>query len=431
MKITKSAKFGNGFALMSGAAAKTNSADIFKMMSRGYVRAVSDARMNLLQFDKLEAIYLTGEKPSSLMDYIHKRFWAPFLADAYRHRTSIGICVFRIVEAEFEVESQMRKERVPEALPEGSFEVTPTINQETGNVEFSVSQISKFGARDDEVYVLHFIYKKGPSPYSDIIDSDAGILLEEWKKLGAYETKEAALWNGYLRPWMYCQRTVMPTNVQHTVESARSNDLLNPEFRPDESGFNGPSHPHIEFDERTGVAYVPIGHSLTKRSDDQPSVQLFEQIKYREKQFHRLVDQTMSMSYQNIEADTGGLHSRSEAAVDEARASTTTTVSTIISDLSAAMQLVHSLIYSDSPEERIVVSIPSRSLVTFKNLYDMLDKDLISQQVAAEEAGKISAIHSSRMNLGKKRVRDGKQKKSGKRKVEEQEEPKKSEEEED
>lgn len=369
------------------------------MMSQGYVKAVSDSRMNLLQFDRLEAVYPTGTKNTPLTDFIHKRFWAPFLADAYRHRTSIGICVFKVTEVVFEFKSEKRTDRVPEALPEGSFDVTPYLDRETGHIRFCISRNDMSMPYEEDIYVLHFIYKKGPSPHTSVIDSDAGILLNDWKALRAYVEREDTLWELYLRPWIYSQRTVMPNNVQHVLESSRSNDLANPEFRPDAGGFNGPPHPQIEFDHKTKVAYVPIGHTLTKNTGDQPSVQLFEHIKHREKEFHRLVDQTMSMSYQNIEADTGGLHSRSEAAVDEARASTTTIVSTIISDLTSAMQLVHAMIHSAKPDDRITVTIPSRSLVTFKNIYEMLDRGLITHVVAAEEAGKISAIHASRMNL--------------------------------
>jgi hypothetical protein len=184
--ISKSSKFGLGSSAFTDPTKKKLSVvnEIYLMMSHGYVRNVSDARMNLLQIDNMDIAYIDQPEyiPSELMRHIYKKFWVPFVADVYKHRTAIGVCPFIMREEVVEFNGEKRSSKIPVALPEHSFDISSYIDTETGRIQYSVNYHNLRELKNDEdIYVIGSLYRRGPSPVNNLfVDSDAGSLVHDW-----------------------------------------------------------------------------------------------------------------------------------------------------------------------------------------------------------------------------------------------------------
>ena len=373
---------------------------IYRMMSHGYVKMVADARMNLLQFDKMRIDFTDTEEASPLMKHVYDTYWTSFVTDILKHYTAIGRCPFRIKTETVEFDGKKWEIPVPIALPEYSFDLHTFIDTKTGEVEYSITWIGGITSLlySEDVYILCSNYKRGPSPVSaNIVDSDGGALIHEWIKLERVREMERVVTETLIHPTTYIQRQVMPSNVENVIQNARTNELLDEEFRPDENGFNTPADMKPTYDAEHNIAVLPVGYIVAPNQPQLPNIALLQTFREKQNEFQEHTDLVMNMPFQSIKNDTGGLHSRSEAAVDESRANSSARISMITSDLCASTKAVHKLIYPDSNGSVLNIDIPSRSLVTYQNIFHLLEHGLIDKHVAAEEAGKIGSIHVSRM----------------------------------
>lgn len=385
---------------------------IFKMLSQEYPAAVMNARLALIEFDSMLIDVTEDEVPSAVMKYVYGRYWNTFAREIGPSFIGISCMPFRFVDETFMFEGKQYTMTVPVALERGGFDMY-TYEDDTrqkaycvypigGNTSRSLN-IGYFVDNKDPIFVVESKYRKGISTFNQsIIDSDGGLLIGKWLETNDLRNAATKLVGLMTTPPIYIQKHQVSAFSDSAVESARHTDLLNMSSLSSnqhnaENMLIGPSA-SISRNLEINTTLLPDGHILAPHQPPRPDPRLLDYYTNKEAEFKELVDLVMKMHFQIIKADTGGLHSRSEAAVAEARSSTSAHIGELVSDIISAIQTVFGLIYPDRVSTVNVV-LPCRALATVDILWDMYANEMAPHSLVAEELAKMMNIDKSKLIL--------------------------------
>lgn len=391
---------------------------IYNMFAHEYPAAVANARLSLIEFDNMKVDVTETEMPSPIMEHVYSRFWTPFARDVGYNIMCIAATPFRFVNETFVFEGRSYTMTVPRALERGGYDVS-TYEDENGEKAYNVLPVSGrnmkgiiFGS-DDPIYVVDSKYRNGISTYNQaIIDSDGGLLVDKWLETKDLRHSATKLVGLMTTPSIYIQKHQVTSFSDSAVENTRHGDLLglSRESHVDGGSDVLPIGPAASITRNAVIntTLLPDGHILAPHQPARPDPRLLDYYNGKEAEFKELVDLVMKMHFQIIKADTGGLHSRSEAAVAEARSSTSAHVGELISDITSCVQTVFGLIYADRTVAVNVV-LPCRSLATVDILWDMYANNMAPHNLVAEELAKMMNIDSSRLLLSSSEFSDADQ----------------------
>lgn len=378
---------------------------ITTMLAVGYVAILNKARKSHIQFDQMIIDPpKDGFTNSIIQNAVYKNFWREFSVDLSDNHTGIGLCPFQIIEEQITLDDGDKiKIKYPKPLTLGSYELLLTEN-DNNETCYSVFRTNTSLFEQDtmsDIYIVHSIHRKGPNLNNSFIDSDCGILVHEWMQMCHLEKLRQNALETMVKPMMYIQYNTGSSNaMQNVIDNLRADAVQT--VVEGRNGTNDSSTQNaIQFDYETNTATLPIGQIVAPTQPIIPTATLFEEINKREVQFKNHADLSFNMTVQNIMADTGGLHSRSESAVAESKATMSAGNTEHIGDIISSLQAVFNLIYPDQ-HEPVHVVIPTRSLADNKTIYELYDRGFINSSVAAEEAGKNASIHISRMAVADK-----------------------------
>lgn len=379
---------------------------IFKMLSQEYPAAVMNARLALIEFDSMMIDVTEEEVPSAVMKYVYGRYWNTFAREIGPSFIGISCMPFRFVNETFMFEGKTYTMTVPVALERGGFDVS-TYEDETRQKAYCVfpvggnSRTLNLSIYDgkDPIYVVESKYRKGIATFNQsIIDSDGGLLIGKWLETNDLRVAATKLVGLMTTPPIYIQKHQVSAFSDSAVESARHSDLLglgNNGAGGADNMLIGPSAA-ISRNLEINTTLLPDGHILAPHQPPRPDPRLLDYYTNKEAEFKELVDLVMKMHFQIIKADTGGLHSRSEAAVAEARSSTSAHIGELVSDIISAIQTVFGLIYPDRISAVNVV-LPCRALATVDILWDMYANEMAPHSLVAEELAKMMNIDKSKL----------------------------------
>lgn len=380
---------------------------IFTMLSQEYPAAVMNARLALIEFDSMLIDVTDDEVPSDVMKYVYGRYWNTFAREIGPFFIGISCVPFRFVNETFVFEGKSYTMTVPVALERGGFNIS-AYEDENRRKAYSVYpfngnsrslNLSMYDGKDP-IYVLESKYRKGISTYSQSsIDSDGGLLIGKWLETNELRLAASKLVGLMTTPPIYIQKHQVSAFSDSAVESARHTDLLG--LGSASSGADslliGPSA-SISRNLEINTTLLPEGHILAPHQPPRPDPRLLDYYTNKEAEFKELVDIVMKMHFQIIKADTGGLHSRSEAAVAEARSSTSAHIGELVADIVSAIQTVFGIIYPDRISAVNVV-LPCRALATVDILWDMYANEMAPHSLVAEELAKMMNIDKSKLMM--------------------------------
>lgn len=367
--------------------------EIYYMLSVGYVSIVAGARRSLIQFDKM-VIGLGGSRDitADIMQDIYKSYWVPFCQLMDIHFTAISVCPYQLIRHNFKIGEKSTFTKIPVALEPNTFIIQPALNK-NGEKKYNITILNKRKDDQPEIFYIQSPYRQGPLQKDCIVDSECGSLIDHWLWLKDQWKKHDIAVDNALNPKIWIQHQAKTFNATAMAETARYEDINKDE---NESGYLVEKEPTLLTESVNNTIIIPDGFMI---SPHQPHLADPSVLKIEEKtqKFNEYVDAGFRMHFQTINADTGGLHSRSQSATDEAKSSTGAKMAERVSELIYGVELVHAQIYPDY-KSKIVVDIPVKSLVDNEMIVAMLDRNFISHDVACEEVSKISSIHESRFN---------------------------------
>lgn len=374
------------------------------MLAQGYTAAVSSSRQSMIEFDRMTIDETETEEPSPLMKYVYGRYWVPFAVAIYHHFTAVAICPFKLVTETFMFEHKEYKMTIPRALERGSFDIITTTDTRGAKVHTIVTLTNSFmddGGEDNTVYIVHSKYRSGmSSTNAAIIDSDGGALVKKWIDMLALNAAAENLVKLMSTPAIYIQKQPVSAYSDSAAEHARHDDLANPILQEYErkQGYALSSTVFMTHNQDINASLLPDGYMMSPNQPERPDSRLLEYYRNKDAEYRELVDLVMKMHHESIKSDTGGLHSRSEAAVEESKAATSAHLGEQVADITSAIRTVFGLIFSDRTDI-VNVTIPCRSLATMELLWELYRNKMAPHKVVAEELGKMMNIDKSKLIL--------------------------------
>ncbi len=369
----------------------TNSNELVQMIMSGYIAQVKNLCKSMIHFDRLDV----AEYENELMKILIRDYMVPFGDSMFDHFVVFGLMPFVLVKETIQYQNIKETFKIPKALELGSYEIT-TIMTKNYKKEYLI-HINNV-VKQPEIYLCISKYRKGPSvTWSDMCDSECGILYHEWKKLKKHEQEISMLFKRATHPPLILQKLNNQMTQQNNLEnfhySLHSAQKL-------DHGFPIDTVPPIQESEETNCVYIPAHYEASKFQPHlDPSFLDMTPLIHA---FYSSVDLTFKMPIQSSKSDASYMHSRSRSAVDEDRAKLAASTTQMIKDIDYNLRRVFELVFDHENEASdLKIMLPHRSLIDFDNIHFLHEEGVIDDEVARDEYVYVAGINPDRATKGK------------------------------